>query len=435
MSLLRRAFERRTAGDPYAPWGDATPPSPTMLGQSSFSGSPYMSEQGALAIAATYACMRIITDTVATAPLYAYRGFDDAKSKVAAAQTPLLVQPFADISRMDWMVQATLSLGLRGNFYGQIVERDARLYPTQIMPVHPDRATVRRNTDGEVEYRFNGQLVPLKDVFHIRYQSTPGALVGINPIQTLKTTFGLARGADAYGEAFYRNSAYPGGVIEVPGELDETETLSLAHAWKQGHQGAGMSSLPAVLTGGARWQQVTLTAEDAQFIATRQFSVYEIAMAFGVPPHWLGQQDRSPTATGIEDQVRMFNNITANGYLKRFEEALSAPAISPRGQYVEFNLDERLKGDMLTRYQTYTLARNASLLTPDEIRAKEGLAPLPNGLGANVLFPMNMTALGADGKPVVEPPKPVQTGGEPQPPTGLDNPPKKNPPKGQDKTK
>lgn len=407
-------------------------------------GSPVagvaVNEKTALAIAAVYSCVRILSDAVSTIPLFVYRGVEENKRRVD--RPPVLVRPYSEISRIDWFVQATISLALRGNFYGNIIERDSRLFPAQIQPQHPDHVRVRRDKDGLPEYTFNGKLVPLDDVFHMRYISVPGALVGINPIESLRISFGLAHATDTYGAAFFQNSAHPSGIIKVPGDLDEDETLVMAQAWNQAHQGVNAAHLPAVLTGGAEWQQISIAPDDAQFIASRQFSQYEMAMIFGIPPHWIGVQDRSPTATGIEDQQRMFNNITLNGYLRRFEEAFSDKLVTPSGQYAEFNLDDRLKGDALQRYQTYTLARNASILTPDEIRKREGLAPLPDGIGENVLMPLNMAVVDLNDKgtlpvapnaPAAGPaPAPVQNGGEPQQPTGLDNPAKQNPPKGQD---
>lgn len=432
MSLLARrvrtGLERR-AGE----WGDSSIPSNGSLGFSVAGVS--VTEDTALSIAAVYSCIRVLTDAVSTIPLRSYRGVGAKKEMIPLSG--LLRRPSVEISRIDWFVQATMSLGLRGNLYGNIIERDARLFPAQIQLVHPDHAQVRRVTSGpdkgRPEYRFNGQAVPIDDVFHLRYLSVPGSLVGLNPIQALRLGFGIAHATDSYGAGFFENSANPSGILSVPGDLSDDETLAMAMAWKEAHGGVNKAHLPAILTGGTKWEQISIAPDDAQFIQTRQFSQAEMAMIFGIPVHWIGVPDRSPTATGVEDQERMFNNLTLNGYLRRFEEAFSDPAVSPGGQYVEFDLDERLKGDFLTRMQGYTLARNASIMTSDECRDKEGMAPLPDGIGENILLPMNMAAIGPDGKPVVlMAPKPVQNGGEPQPPTGLDDPAKKNPPKGQD---
>jgi len=378
-----------------------------------------VSEKTVLSIAAAYSCLRVISDAVATLPLYNYIGTKAKKREVT--KPGVLVKPYAECTRITWFTQATISLVGRGNVFGQIVERDTNLYPAQIKLIHPDNAQVRRVTSGansgQVEYKYFGKTVPIDDVFHIPYLSVPGALVGLNPVEYLRYTFALAHAADLYGGAFFQNSAFPSGLISVEGDLEEDEVLALQQDWNQQHKGIGQAHRIGVITGGADFHAISIAPEDAQFIESRQLSRAEIATLYGVPPHMIGDVDRTSSwGMGIEQQERMFNNTTLNGILQRFSEAFSDNNVTPNGQYAEFDLADRYKNDILTESQADVLARNGGWMNVDEIRARRGLAPLPDGKGTDYLMPLNMGVLGQD-HPAMKPPT---SGGEPQPPGGLD---------------
>ena len=420
MTIASRAASKlaeRRGADPTLPWGNSQPPTNGQLG-SPIAGVN-VSEKTVLSIAAAYSCLRVISDAVATLPLYTFVGEQEKRRSVA--KPSVLVQPYAEITRVTWFSQATISLVGRGNVFGQIVERDSNLYPAQIKLVHPDNAQVRRLADGTPQYKYFGKTIPIDDVFHIPYLSVPGALVGLNPVEYLRYTFALAHAADLYGGAFFENSAFPSGLISAEGDLEEDEVLALQQDWNQQHQGIGQAHRIGVITGGADFHAISIAPEDAQFIESRQLSRAEIATLFGVPPHMIGDVDRTSSwGMGIEQQERMFNNTTLNGILQRFSEAFSSNEVTPNGQYAEFDLSDRYKGDMLTRFQSYVLGRNGGWLNSDEIRAFEGQAPIPDGAGQDYLQPLNMGVLGQ----VPDPMKPPTSGGEPQSPGGLDAPPK-----------
>jgi HK97 family phage portal protein len=373
-------------------WGDSTPPTNGSLGGAA--AGTIINEKTALQVAAVYGSVGVLSDAIATLPLELKSSTDPA-SRRALPPSPLLQQPYSEISRMDWLVQYTLSLAIRGNFYGHIISRDENLFPTQIKPVHPDQAKVRRLPSGSIEYRFYGRAVPTSDVFHVRYMSVADSLVGLNPIEYLRNTLGLARAAEMYGGSFFANSALPGGVIEVEGDLDPDETLALAVAWKSMHQGIVQANLPAVLTGGAKFNAITITPDDAQFLQSREYSGSEISgRIFRVPPHMIGIVDRSTSwGRGIEQQELGFVRNTLGGYTRRLEESLTD--LHPPGQYVRFNYNERLRGDKLQRYQAYSLGILGGWLCADDIRGEEDMPPVPDGHGKEFFTPINSQLLQA----------------------------------------
>jgi HK97 family phage portal protein len=292
----------------------------------------------------------------------------------------------------------------RGNAFGVITQRDPKLlYPTQVVPVHNDdvQVIVRNKTSnlpgtGSIIYKVGGEVVPIDNMMHIRNISSPGSLLGMNPIQYARHTFGLAIATERYGEYFFSNSAEPSGVIEVSGDLSEEETIKLARAWMSKHQGASKAHMPAVLTGGAQYKPIGLNPDDAQFLTTRDFQRQDIISFFRIPEHVLSIVDRTTSwGTGIEQMEMGFVRNTLLPYIRRIETALSQ--LLPKTMYARFDLSHRLRGDTLQRYQAYTLGRNGGWLCSDEIRAAEEMDPLPDGKGQNFLQPLNMGTLGEQG--------------------------------------
>jgi HK97 family phage portal protein len=411
-------LERRGAPG-NLPWGDSTPPTNGSLGNPT-SGT-VVTEKGALGLAAVWSCTTLLADEVASLPLYESTG-DSIGNRKRVPLEPVLEDPYSQpgFSRYDWWAAAQMSIDLRGNFFGLVVDRDKRMYPTQIQPWHPDKVRVQRLTNGEIEYRYGGTTVDIDDVFHVRGYSMPGQLVGMNPIEVLRNTFGMARAADLYGGAFFANSAFPSGVITVEEDLGEEETLNLLRSWVQAHQGIGQAHLPAVLTGGAEFHALSLAPEDAQFIESRQLGRSEVQMIFRIPPHMTGDVDKTTSwGTGVEEQELGFTIHTLAGKLARWKQAFEA--IMPPGRRLGFDMSHRLRGSTLQRFQAYTLARNGGWMNVDDIRAKEDEAPLPDGLGQTYLQPLNFTPLGPPGmnpgapmpNPMAPPPK-APVGGQSQ---------------------
>lgn len=375
MSMLRGALERRNA-DPRAEWGNSTPPSNGMLGGQV--AGVNISEKTALQVAAVFGSVALLADAVSTLPLNQYRGKGAKKKQIDPA--PIVAQPFEEISLQDWLVQGVFSLKLRGNVYGHVISRDKLFYPTQIKPIHPDQVRVDRvrsgPAKGQLEYRFDNKVVPIDDVFHMRGFSMPGQIVGMNPIEVCRNSFGLAHAANLMAASWYQNSSIPAGTLEVEGTLSEEEVLQLARQFMMVHQGIGQANLPAVLTEGTKFNAISITPEDMQFLESRQFSSSEISgLIFRVPPHMLGIVDRTTSwGMGIQQQELGFVRNALLSDLVRFQSAFNQ--ILPPNEWVRFDLRHRLQGDTLQRMQEYMLERTMGLRPVNQIRADEDWAPL-----------------------------------------------------------
>ena len=390
------------------PWGNSRIPTNAESGL--MAAGVAMHEDNAMALATVYTSVAILSDSISTLPLAALKRTKD-KSRVMIDPPPqLVVNPWPDGVLQDWLAQVIYSLALRGNFYGLIVDRDKGGYPTCIMPLHPDQVWARRSKDtGKRLYSVNGKPVATEDILHIPHLLAPGSFVGMNPVEYMRLSWGLASAAEKYGANTFANSAVAQGFISVDGDMTEDETLEFARAWMQNHQGPAKAGLPGVLTGGAKWNTISMTLEDAQFLATRAFQRDEVFAFFRIPPHLAGFNDPATPRAGIEQMEIGFVINTLAPLITRIESYLSnllPPAIT-----VKFDLRGRLRGDTLQRYQAYQLGRNAGFLNVDEIRESEDLPALPGGAGQTYLQPLNMGDAGDPDPNIINPPKPTNPAG------------------------
>jgi HK97 family phage portal protein len=382
--LVRRAlgaFEQRGAPGGL-PFGDSTPPSNGMLG-GSFAGTD-VSERTVLRHATVYGSVSLLSDSIATLPVRQWCGTPGADpSEVSLA--PVIAQPWSEITRRDFVTQGTMSMLLRGNLWGQIISTDDLGFPTQVQLVHPDHAAVRRLSDGTLQFRYWGQIVPSSKVTRAMALSVPEGMLGINPIENLRSAFGLARAQDLYAGAFFANSARPDGWIGVDDDLEPDETRAMLSAWNAAHQGINQSHLPAILTGGAKWNAITMSMADAQFLEQVQLSESVISgRIYRIPPHMLGMVDKDTSwGAGIEQQEQGFVTNTLMPWLYRWEDLFSSWL--PKGQFVTFDLSQRLRGDTLQRWSAYQIARTMGAMNNIEVRAAEGLPAVTDPAASAIL--------------------------------------------------
>lgn len=348
----------------------------------------------ALRLASVHACVRLLADSVSSLPVGVYRKADGAS--VAVSPMPSLIRQFhPDLTNVEWLFQVVSSMALRGNAYLLVESFDFLEYPTSLRPIHPDDVTIEPYNDQsgrDYKYLVRGEEIDPSNLVHIRRFSMPGSVYGLSPIQAHATTLGIALAAEHYGAAYFRDAANPSSILSTSQDLTPDQVKRVQREWLNTHGGR---RLPAVMTGGFDWKPINISPSESQFLETRSFQKSEIAMIFGIPPHMIGDVDRSTSwGKGIEQQSIGFVTYTLRPWLTIIEAALSR--ILPRGQFVKFNANALLRGDALSRFTGYTQARNAGWMNVDEIRALEDMPALPNGLGQDYLQPLNMGPLGSD---------------------------------------
>jgi HK97 family phage portal protein len=360
------------------------------------------------------ACVRLLADTIAALPWKAYRRDQNGTPVELNPQPAILRSPFPafDLFQYKWMMVA--SLALRGNFYGVVTSRDKNFKPTAILPLHPDSVFLERNNDllmwFDPTYRVLGQALPPEDIVHIRRFCMAGEPQGLSPIRQAAVAIGMGLAAEEYGYRYFRESANPSGILSTDQDLDDTAVTRQQKNWIASHGGR---RLPAVLTGGFKWQTLSISPNESQFLETRKFQRSEISMMYGIPPHMIGDVDKSTSwGTGIEQQNIGAITYTFRAWTSPIESELSS--LLPHGQYMRFDYSALLRGDVKTRFDAYEKALHSGWINVNEIRAKEELEPIgPDG--DIYLQPVNFAPLGWEPvQAVKKPPGPTVTPPKPE---------------------
>lgn len=342
----------------------------------------------AMRVATVYACVRIIAGAVATLPLPIKKRIDD-RTREDASDNPLWdvlrrrPNRWQKPAQFRRMMQAHLLL--RGNAYALIV-RSVRGTVMELIPLHPDRVEVKQEDDLSLTYTLskkNGTRVRINqaDVFHLVGLTLDG-VTGLSPIAYARETIGLAMAMENHGASTFSNGARPSGVLAHPGKVGKEGLENLRESIDRYRAGEENDSKILVVEEGITFTPLTMTAEDAQWIESRKFSRSEIAMFFGVPPHMLGDTEKSTSwGSGIEQQAIGFVTYTLEDHLTTWEEAINVdlvPANTPE-IYARFNRSALVRGDIKTRFEAYERGRRMKVLSANDVRALEDLNPVPDG--------------------------------------------------------
>ncbi|HEM3178860.1 MULTISPECIES: phage portal protein [Bacillota] len=370
------------------------------------SGKP-VNEHTAMQMTAVYSCVRILAEAVAGLPLHLYK-YNASGGKEKALSHPLYFvlhdEPNPEMSSFVFRETLMTHLLLWGNAYAQII-RNGKGEVIALYPLMPNRMSVDRDSSGALYYTYtrysdeaptmNGMTVTLRpsDVLHIPGLGFDG-LVGYSPIAMAKNAIGMAIACEEYGAKFFANGAAPGGVLEHPGTIKDPQKVR--DSWNAAYQGSSNSHRVAVLEEGMKYQPIGISPEQAQFLETRKFQINEIARIFRVPPHMVGDLEKS-SFSNIEQQSLEFVKYTLDPWVIRWEQAISRALLRPDEKklyFAKFNVDGLLRGDYVSRMNGYATARQNGWMSANDIRELENLDRIPPELGGDLyLINGNMTKL------------------------------------------
>jgi len=358
-----------------------------------------VTEDSALHSVAVWACVRILSETLASLPLILYRRLP--KGKERAVDHPLYnllhIQPNPEMTSFTFRETLMAHLVTWGNAYALIDWQDYTT-PLAIWPMRPDMVQVKR-VDNKIVYRYTllgqGQTVelPSYQVLHIPGLGFDG-LIGYSPIHMAREAIGLAMATEEFGARFFGNNAQPGLALKHPAKLTNEAAERLKKSWEEAHQGLSNAHKIAILEEGMDITKIGIPPEDAQFLETRKFQRNEIASFFHIPPHMIGDLERA-TFSNIEQQSLEFVIYTMRPWLVRWEQAINTKLILPNQQdyFAEFLVDGLLRGDTVSRYQSYATGRQWGWLSANDIRELENLNPIPGG--EDYFMPLNMYPMGS----------------------------------------
>lgn len=392
MNIFKKLFHSRDKPKNYLSSGEYN----VLFGGTS--SGKNVNERTAMRVTAVYSCVRILSEAIAGLPLHLYKQIDKG-GKEKAINHPLykLLHDEPNPEMTSFVFRETLMshLLLWGNAYAQII-RNGKGQVVALYPLMPNRMTVDRDSNGRIYYTYSvnesdnpklrelGQIRMTKDeIFHIPALGFDG-LVGYSPIAMAKNAIGMALATEEYGAKFFANGASPSGVLEHPENIKDPDRLR--ESWNTLFQGSGNSHKIAVLEEGLKYQPIGISPNEAQFLETRKFQIDEIARIFRVPPHMVGDLDKS-SFSNIEQQSLEFVKYTLDPWVTRWEQAIHRSLLleSEKTDYfAKFNVDGLLRGDYQSRMNGYSVGIQNGFLSPNDIRSLENMDLIPDNLGGNL---------------------------------------------------
>ena len=356
-----------------------------------------VTERSAMQMTAVYSCVRILAEAIAGLPLHLYTYKEDGgKEKAIGHPLYLLLhdEPNPEMSSFVFRETLMTHLLLWGNAYAQII-RNGKGEVVALYPLMPNRMTVDRDSSGQLFYSYqmaNSDAPTMKagtvilkpsDVLHIPGLGFDG-LVGYSPIAMAKNAIGLAIATEEYGAKFFANGATPGGLLEYPGTVKDPDRVR--ESWNKGFSGSQNAGKVAILEEGMKYTPISIAPEQAQFLETRKFQINEIARIFRVPPHMVGDLEKS-SFSNIEQQSLEFVKYTLDPWVARWEQSLSRALFTPEEKkqyFFKFNVEGLLRGDYQSRMNGYATARQNGWMSANDIRELENLDRIPAEEGGDL---------------------------------------------------
>lgn len=359
----------------------------------------------ALKVMTVYACVKLLSDTIASLPKIIYKKTEKGKER---AINHSLYSILHDIPNPEqtafefWQTMMVNMLLTKGGF-AEIV-RDGSGSIIELWPLMGDRVIPKRNPQTSERYyevyAFDGKIYKLypENIIHLKGMSLDG-FSSLEPIELLREALGLAIAAESYGSYFFSNGTNSGGIVEYEQGVKLTPEAKdyFRKTFNQAYTGLGNSNRLLFLENGAKFQKISTPPDSSQFLETRKFQTIEIARFFNVPPHKIMDLEKA-TFSNIEEQNISFAVDTIRPWCVKIEQSILKDLLMPserKRYFAEFNVDALLRGNLESRYKAYAVGRNWGWLNVNEIRDMEN----KNNIGPDgdeYLKPLNMTELGKE---------------------------------------
>ena len=345
----------------------------------------YVDPDRALTYAAVWSAVRVISETIAALPWRAHKRIDGGNELLDGSDLDYIlhVQANPEQSAFSFRETALAHALLWGNGYGEI-ERNNRGDAWNIWTLPPDKVTPDRTQDGKLWYVVNGQpVIEAKDMFHLKGLGFDG-LTGYPVIEHAARSIGLGIALDTMAAATFANGGAPGVIIkQTTGKsLSPEGVANLIKTFEDRFRGPSNAAKAMYLDAGMEADKLELPLSTLQFLESRKFQIAEVARWFRVPPHKLGDLERS-TFSNIEHQSLEFVTDTLIPWITRLETEAQIKLIGRNNRmgrvYTKINVSGLLRGDIKSRYEAYGVGRDKGWLSANDIRSMEDMNSVPGG--------------------------------------------------------
>lgn len=375
----------------------------SLLGGSKTRAGVSINTETALAHAAVYACSKVLAESVASLPLELFRSSEKTTEAISNDPRHILLnrEPSELYTSFDFRCAAMMHICLHGNFYA-LIERDGNRRPISLQILSPKDVIPELDPEKKLWYRINGYKLPVRprDIIHIKALSTDG-IVGRSPITLFKETIGLGIATTETQGSLWSNGIQSQGYLKHPAKMTPEQVMDIRENFRLNYAGKENAGKTPVLQGGMEYVPLALKPSDALFIETAKLSRQDICSIYRVPPHMIGDLERS-TNNNIEHQSLEFVRDTLRPILKNWEQELNRKLLfdNEKGtKFFRFNVDALLRGDTKSRGEFFSRALGSvstpAWMTPNEVRSIENMNPIDGG---DVLYSptMNKTTDPAD---------------------------------------
>lgn len=369
-------------------------------GYQTASGVP-VTEGAAMRVAAAWRCVQITASVISSMPFDLVERVSENVRKPAEGhpmRTLMTVRPNNWQTPQEFKKLMQTHLLLHGNAYAMKVKLGKEVIA--LIPIHPGKVGVEQETDGKMLYRVqrkDGRELILRtgDLLHIRGMSLDG-VTGMSVISYMREALGLSLQGEKAAAKLFVNGAFVSGLLKHPRKISAETYARLRDSWRSDGGNQENSGETRILEEGIEYEALTMKATDAQFLETRDFQRYDIAMFFGVPPHMIGATEKTTSwGSGIEQQNIGFVQYTVNDWFVAWQESLKRDTLEPKDQEkydFRFFPQGLLKGDTKTQWDAFTKGLQWGVYSPDDVRAMLDMNPRPDGKGGEFIPPPTTAA-------------------------------------------
>jgi HK97 family phage portal protein len=390
-----------------------------------------VSPETALECTAVLACVRVLSESIASLPFNVYRRLPGGGKEIAEEQhlhEVICYQPNSWMTGFEFRELMQSWLLLWGNAYAHI-KGGRQGGVTELIPLHPSRMEVKRLTNGKLRYYYTEPTTPTQpkievteyrqdEIFHLRWLSSDG-VTGFVPTTLSRDAIGLARATELHSGAFFGNNGQPGTYIETDQPHKPEVLARFKEQWNDAHQGPLNAYKTVVMPFGFHRKQIEQRNDTSQLIETRRYQCEEVSRAYRVPGHLIGDLSNVRFST-VEQSAIDFVTFSLIPWCRRWEMACRRDLVVDDKQYFcQFDTNALMVGDYAARSQFLREMANLGALDIDEIRAQIGYNPLPDDLGKKRFIQVNMQLLEAftAENPTGQKPQPEAS---PSPPSNVD---------------
>lgn len=334
----------------------------------------------AMQLSAVWSCVKLLAETVASLPINVYKITENGRKVDKNNDLQLLFSSKVNRyqTKVEFFETVILNLVVNGNAYCLIQRFGDKI--VGLLPLMADQMRVTLMADGSITYEYYQDagvtVFSEKSIWHLKLMGN--GIIGLSPLDHQKRTLGIAQAAENAVTKIYKNGAKPSGVLTLDKFLTEPQREQIRNKFYS--LSSGNQDRLMVLEGGMKWESVSLSPQDIELLASRQFQISEICRWYGVPSVMVN--DTSSTTvwgSGIEQIVAGFYKITLRPILEKIEASIVANLIQLPSREVEFDFNALTRGDTKTRYESYRTGIQGGFLMPDEARAQEGMPPAEGG--------------------------------------------------------